>query len=194
MLCMRSDGSTVYPVNVNGEVGAGRPAAYCCASRVGRLHRNPRKWIFEPQHPRFEDDISPYKCYMGWERWTLADRVSGHGFQYECKVGFSDEERLTPQSIVVDFDVRTDWRASAVEDRALQIVDYAEVDIALRGLLSGRSWRLIEAIAEAVAKTICTQFPVDQVRVTVTKKPSDMPHCAGVSVSCSRTPADYLEA
>ena len=123
----------------------------------------------------------------------MSDRVSGHGFQYECRVGFGEEERASAQPIIVDFDARTDWRLSANEDVAHQIVDYAEVDRALRNLLTGRSWRLVEAMAEAVAKTICTQFPVDQVRVTVSKKPADMPHCGGVSVSCSRTPADYLE-
>ena len=107
-------------------------------------------------------------------------------------MGFGEDERSVPQPIVVDFDARTDWRVSAVEDRAHDLVDYAEVDQALRALITGRSWRLIEAIAEAAAKTICTEFPVDQVRVTVTKKPLDMPHCDGVSVSCSRTPADYV--
>ncbi len=122
----------------------------------------------------------------------MADRVSGHGFRYQCKMGFSEEERSVPQPIVVDFDARTDWRRSAKEDRAHHLVDYAEVDRALSLLLMGRSWRLIETIAEASAKEICTKFPVDQVRVTVTKRPIDMPHCEGVSVSCSRTPADYL--
>jgi len=107
-------------------------------------------------------------------------------------VGFSEAERSVPQPILVDFDARTDWRLSAKEDRAHQLVNYAEVDRALAHLVNSRSWRLIEAIAEAVAKEICTGFPVDQVRVTVTKRPVDMPHCEGVSVSCSRTPADYL--
>ena len=123
----------------------------------------------------------------------MSDRVRGHGFRYECKVGFGEDERSNPQVIVVDFDARTDWRASATEDRAHQIVDYSEVDRSLKALLTGRSWRLIEAMAEAAAKTICTTFPVDQVRITVTKKPLDMPHCGGVSVSCSRTPADYVD-
>ena len=122
----------------------------------------------------------------------MSDRVSGHGFRYDCKVGFGEQERAVPQPIVVDFEARTDWRKSAIEDRAHQLVDYAEVDRALKKLLTGRSWRLIEAMAEAAAEEICTGFPVEQVRVTVTKKPLDMPHCDGVSVSCSRTPADYL--
>ena len=122
----------------------------------------------------------------------MADRVSGHGFRYDCKVGFDEDERAVLQPIQVDFEVRTDWRSSAQSDRASSIVNYAEVDRQLSALLTGRSWRLIEAIAEAAAREICLGFPVDQVRVTVTKRPADMPHCDGVSVSCSRTPADYL--
>ena len=124
----------------------------------------------------------------------MADRVSGHGFRYQCKVGFSVEERSSLQTIRVDFDARTDWRRSALEDKAHQIVDYAQLDRAIHSLLTSREWRLIESMAEAVAKTICAGFPVDQVRVTITKQPQDMAHCDGVSVSCSRTPADYLGA
>ena len=123
----------------------------------------------------------------------MADRVSGHGFCYSCKVGFGEDERARTQSIRVDFEARTDWRSSAQADRAHSIVDYAEVDRQLNALLTGRSWRLIEAMAEAAAEQICRGFPVDQVRVTVTKHPADMPHCEGVSVSCSRTPADYIK-
>jgi dihydroneopterin aldolase len=122
----------------------------------------------------------------------VADHVSGHGFKYDCRVGFSEDERSQPQSVVVDFDARTDWRASGLDDRAHSIVDYAEVDRAILALVSGREWRLIEAMAEAIARLICTGFPVDQVCVTVTKRPADMPHCDGVSVACSRTPADYV--
>ena len=122
----------------------------------------------------------------------MADHVCGHGFKYDCRVGFSAGERSKPQTIVVDFDARTDWRASGLADRAHSIVDYAEVDRAISLLVSDREWRLIEAMAEAIARLICTDFPVDQVQVTVTKRPVDMAHCDGVSVSCSRTPADYV--
>ena len=122
----------------------------------------------------------------------MADRVSGHGLKYEAHVGFGEEERRTTQVVAVDFEARTHWRDSAREDRAKRIVDYAKVDQAIASLLTGRRWRLIEAIAEEVARLICQEFPVDQVSVTVTKQPADMPHCDGVSVSCSRTPADFI--
>jgi len=122
----------------------------------------------------------------------MSDRVSGHGLKYKAHVGFGDEERRTAQVVSVDFEARTDWKDSARQDRAKRIVDYAEVDREISALLAGREWRLIEAIAEEIARLICVGFPVDQVSVTVIKHPSDMPHCDGVSVSCSRTPADYL--
>ena len=122
----------------------------------------------------------------------MPDWVSGHGMTYEARVGFGAEERSEPQPIRVDFDARTDWRVSGRNDRAQSIVDYAVVDQAIRAVVSGREWRLIEAIAESVAEIICTGFPVDQVEVKVTKCPLDMPHCDGVSVRCSRTPADYV--
>lgn len=123
---------------------------------------------------------------------NVADRVCGQGFTYQVQVGFGAEERSSAQAIRVDFEARTDWRQSALNDRAQDIVDYAAVDKAISSLVSGREWRLIEAIAEAVARLICTEFPVDQVSVTVTKWPVDMPHCDAVSVRCSRTPADYV--
>jgi dihydroneopterin aldolase len=123
---------------------------------------------------------------------AMADRVSGHGLTYQAHVGFGEGERAVLQNVKVDFEARTDWRASARADRARNIVDYAEVDKGIAALISSRHWRLIETMAEAIAQLICQNFPVDQVRVTVTKQPADMPHCAGVSVSCSRTPADFL--
>jgi len=122
----------------------------------------------------------------------MPDWVSGHGMTYEARVGFGAEERSEAQSIHVDFDARTDWRVSGRDDRAQSIVDYAVVDRAICAMVAGREWRLIEAIAESVAKLICTGFPVDQVDVRVTKRPTDMPHCDGVSVRWSRTPADYV--
>ena len=124
----------------------------------------------------------------------MPDWVSGHGFNYNAHVGFDEAERSQSQSIQIDFDARTDWRFSGQTDRAQSIVDYAIVDSAIKKLLAERKWRLIEAIAEAVAKMICSDFPVDQVSVKVTKMPQDMPHCAGVSVRCSRTPADYVSS
>jgi dihydroneopterin aldolase len=124
---------------------------------------------------------------------VMADRVSGHGLKYQVHVGFGEDERRAPQIVTIDFDARTHWREPARQDCAEGIVDYAKVDKGIQALVVSRQWQLIESIAESVARFICRDFPVDQVRVTVSKNPADMPHCDAVSVSCSRTPADYLD-
>ena len=94
----------------------------------------------------------------------MADRVSGHGFKYDVHVGYGDAERAETQCIKIDFDARTDWRASATTERANPVVDYAEVDARLKAVITAQHWRLIEAIAERTAEVICTEFTVEQYR------------------------------
>lgn len=122
---------------------------------------------------------------------SRADRVYGRGFTYDCRVGFHEYERHIRQRISVDFEAETDWRECARRDRARDLVDYYEVNQAIQALVDSRQWRLIEAVAEDIARLICLRFPVTRVRVRVDKLPFDMPNVGGVSVECWRTPADF---
>jgi len=121
----------------------------------------------------------------------MNDRVRGHGFHYTCRIGVHEAERLLDQRIRIDFDAETDWRVAARADRARNLVDYGEIHRAIGVLVTGREWRLVEAVAESVAELICTQFPVIGVTVEVTKHPLDMRDIEGVSVVCFRQPADF---
>lgn len=123
----------------------------------------------------------------------MPDRVLGIGFSYECRIGFHEYERHIRQRVVVDFEAETDWREAARIDRARRLVNYYEINKAIARMVAEREWRLVEALAEDVARLICTQFPVTGVRVRVTKAPFDMPNAAGVAVECWRTPADFAE-
>jgi dihydroneopterin aldolase len=124
---------------------------------------------------------------------TGADRVFGQGFRYECRIGFHEYERHIRQHVLVDFEAVTDWRESARTDRAEGLVDYYEVNSAIRTLVDDREWNLIESMAEEIAALICLRFPVRSVRVKVTKFPFDMPNCASVAVQCERTPEDFAD-
>ncbi|HJN76822.1 MAG TPA: dihydroneopterin aldolase [Myxococcota bacterium] len=121
----------------------------------------------------------------------MNDRVQGIAFGYDCKVGFHEYERHIRQRVLIDFDAETDWRESARADRARDLVDYYEVNKAITALIESRDWRLVEAIAEAVAELICSKFPVSAVRVRVRKIPFDMPNCEGVAVECYRRREDF---
>jgi dihydroneopterin aldolase len=123
----------------------------------------------------------------------VPDRVHGIGYWYDCKIGFHEYERHIRQRVRVDFEAETDWRPAAKRDRARNLVDYYDVYNALGELVRDKEWRLLEALAEDVARLICTRFPVTRVRVKVTKTPFDMPGAEAVAVECWRTPEDYAE-
>jgi len=119
------------------------------------------------------------------------DRVHGTGFSYDCRIGFHAYERHIRQRVSVDFEAETDWRDSALRDRARDLVDYYQINQAIQELVDSRDWRLIEAMAEDIARLVCTRFPVSRVRVRVTKLPFDMPNVGGVAVECWRRPEDF---
>jgi 7,8-dihydroneopterin aldolase/epimerase/oxygenase len=121
----------------------------------------------------------------------VKDRVHGTGFSYDCRIGFHEYERHIRQRVVVDFEVETDWREIARADRARKLVDYYEINLVLQQLVDLSEWRLIEAMAEDIACLICLRFPIDRVRVKVTKAPFDMPNTGSVAVECWRSPDDF---
>jgi len=121
------------------------------------------------------------------------DKVIGVSLSFPCRVGVADYEREIVQPLLVDFEVETDWRQAALHDDPSLIVDYLAISRGIAGLLKGRSYKLIEAVAEDVARLICTEFPVMRVRVRVTKTPFDMPNAAAVAVECQRRPEDFAE-
>jgi len=121
------------------------------------------------------------------------DTVSGHGFEYSCRIGFHEFERHIEQRLRIDFEAETDWRKQAQQDRARDLVDYYEINRAISALIAGREWRLVESVAEAVAELLCSRFPITGVQVRVTKQPFDMPNCESVSVACYRAREDFGE-
>ncbi len=123
----------------------------------------------------------------------MADTVLGKSFSYACKVGYRDYERQMKQRVLVDFEVETNWRRNGREDDPSGIVDYYEINRRLATLLGEREYKLIETVAEDVARLICTEYPVERVRVRVTKTPFDMPNVEAVGVACTRIPADFQQ-
>lgn len=121
----------------------------------------------------------------------MTDRVLGYGFSYDVRIGFHEYERHIRQRIVIDWEAETDWREAAKLDRARDLVDYYEANLAITRLVEGKEYRLIEAVAEDVARVLVTDFPVTRARVKVTKAPFDMPNVGSVAVECWRSRTDF---
>ncbi|GDX83185.1 hypothetical protein LBMAG42_49960 [Deltaproteobacteria bacterium] len=121
----------------------------------------------------------------------MRDRVHGNGFSYDVRIGFHEYERHIRQRIVIDWEAETTWREAAKADRPRGIVDYYEANLKIGKMIEAKEYRLIEAVAEEVAHLLVSEFPVDRVRVKVTKAPFDMPNVGSVAVECWRSREDF---
>lgn len=121
----------------------------------------------------------------------MQDIVYGNRFGYDCQIGFHEHELTIKQRLEIDFEAHTDWRRAARQDSPEGIVDYSIAYEDIGALIEGRSWKLIEAVAESVAELLCDRFPVEKVRVRVTKRPITMHQIESVAVECWRSPSDF---
>ena len=79
-----------------------------------------------------------------------------------------DEERREGQRFLFDVELEVGETAAA-SDRIEDAVDYRDVAAAVREVSDGRRYRLLEALAAAVADALLERFPVTWVRVRVRK-------------------------
>lgn len=84
-------------------------------------------------------------------------------------IGVPDEERCQAQSILLDLDIDLDANRAAHTDHIGDTVDYAAVVDDLRGCLAGKSYFLLERLAEFVAGRILDEFGARRVRVKAAK-------------------------
>jgi dihydroneopterin aldolase len=100
-------------------------------------------------------------------------------------IGVHDRERRAKQEVLLTLELEVDLAAAARSDALEDAVDYEEVGSAVAALAGASSFRLVEALAGAVADLVLARFPlVDAVTVTA-KKPAALAP-ARVSVALRR--------
>lgn len=81
----------------------------------------------------------------------MSDRICLRGMRFEGHHGVTEEERESPQPIEVDLEVGLDLSAAGRADDLERTVDYGPLIDRCRRIVEERSFRLLEAIAEAIA-------------------------------------------
>jgi dihydroneopterin aldolase len=104
------------------------------------------------------------------ERLHPPDRIILEGMQFYGFHGANPEERALGQAYVVDLAVELDLNEPGASDRLEDTVSYTRLYRAVRGVLEGESKNLLEATAQAIARLVLAEFPVDAVHVCL-KKP-----------------------
>ena len=89
------------------------------------------------------------------------------GLEVPGRHGVEEEERGADRPFL--YDLWLEVPDAALSDRIEDAVDYRDVAACVREVSDGRSYRLIEALAAAVADAVVARFAVNWVRVRVRK-------------------------
>lgn len=92
-----------------------------------------------------------------------------HNIQFQGRHGYDDHELDAPQPFEVDVELALNLQPAGVDDDLKQSVDYAKVYEVVRQIVESTSYRLLEALAEAISHEILADFPVTEVGVRVRK-------------------------
>jgi dihydroneopterin aldolase len=84
-------------------------------------------------------------------------------------VGVTDEERATPQRLLLTVEMGFDITSAAMSDRIERTIDYHAVARLLLKQGEGRSWKLLERLVANLCDLILTEFKAESVSVTVKK-------------------------
>lgn len=134
------------------------------------------------------------------------------GFTYDCSLGFHENEKGVKQKILVDVEVtlKASSRAQcetchsepeaknlqktgrsftyAQDDRPDSIpFDYFKANQLIAEFLKDKHFNLIETLGQGIAELLLEKFKVPSVKVSVTKKPLDMPNVGCVKFVCTRS-------
>lgn len=99
----------------------------------------------------------------------MKDRIIMQGLELHGRHGVLDVEREMGQPFLLDLELVLDLRPAGRQDDLNLTIDYSVVYAAVRRAFQSRRCQLIEAVAEMVAETVLSGFPVDEVRVLVRK-------------------------
>jgi dihydroneopterin aldolase len=116
-----------------------------------------------------------------------ADRIELRGLRVLGTHGVDEVERSRPQPFEVDLDLFVDLTHAANDDELSSTVDYALIAESAVAVVAMRSFRLLEALATAIADGVLQDRRVLSVSVVVRKlRPPVAVHMASAGVRITR--------
>jgi dihydroneopterin aldolase len=118
------------------------------------------------------------------------DTITITGLALDTVIGTLDWERRVRQTIVLDLEIGVDARPAAASDQLCDTLDYAAVSQRLGQFVAASEFHLLEALAEACARLVITEFHTAQLRLTV-HKPGAVRAADDVALRIERKRGDY---
>jgi 7,8-dihydroneopterin aldolase/epimerase/oxygenase len=116
----------------------------------------------------------------------MTDRVILHGLACRCMIGVDEDERLGVRPLCIDLEIETDCREPGHSDEIAMALDYRTVAGRVCALAEASSFRLLEALAEAIAAAVLDEFPAASAVKVRIEKPDALPGVETVAVEIER--------
>jgi dihydroneopterin aldolase len=114
------------------------------------------------------------------------DRIDIVGLSVPTVIGIFDWERRVRQRVLLDLTLWTDVRRAARTDRIEDALDYKRVSKRLQEFVAKARFRLLERMAEEVARILLEEFGARRARVRV-EKPGALRGARTVAVTVTRS-------
>lgn len=114
------------------------------------------------------------------------DRIFITALTTEAVIGIYDWEREVKQRLEIDLEIWRDLRAAGASDAIEDTLNYKSVAKRVLAFVEASSFRLVESLADQIARIVLEEYQVARVRVTV-HKPGAIRHSRDVGVVVERT-------
>jgi len=117
------------------------------------------------------------------------DKLFLRELKVDTIIGFHEWERRIKQTVSIDLEIGADSRAAAAVDAEAGALNYEAIARRLVEYVGAAQYRLVEALAEAVARIVIDEFAAPWVKVTVAK-PGAIPGARDVGIVIERSSTD----
>lgn len=114
------------------------------------------------------------------------DKLFLRQFAIPAIIGVYEHEKIAPQTIFIDLETAINVNQAAAVDDINATVDYAAIYHYLREYITATRFQLLETLAAQVSENLMKKFSLSWLRLTVTKKPVDLPDIAAAGVVIER--------
>ena len=113
------------------------------------------------------------------------DSILVRDLRVEVLIGIHKRERHLPQAVSLDLDIGLPGDAVFASDRVADTIDYEQVVLRIKALAASGHFRLVETLADRIAKLLTDDFKAPWVRVSAAKI-GILPNAKFVGVSIER--------
>lgn len=97
------------------------------------------------------------------------DAILIRELRVETLIGIHKRERHAPQTVSIDLDIGLPGGAVFRSDKVADTIDYEQVALRIRALAGAGHYRLVETLAERIARLLLEDFGAPWVKVAVAK-------------------------